>query len=75
MSLTKHFFPVRRNYEFVDQSSWTIVHGLGRNPSVSVSVLYSGVLTVCLPEDIQHVDLNTILITFPTPQTGEVRIS
>lgn len=75
MSLSQHFFPVRRNYEFADQQVWTISHNLGRNPSVAVAVMYNGVLTVCLPEDIQHVDLNTVTVTFPAPQSGEVRIS
>lgn len=75
MALTQNFFPVRRNYEFADQATWTIQHNMGRNPSVSVSVMYSGELNVCIPENIQHLDTNTTIISFPSPQTGEVRIS
>lgn len=76
MSLTNHFFPVRRGFSIQEpQSTWTIDHNLGRTPSVAVSVHYSGQLVVCIPQSVQHVTENQVVITFPTPQTGEVRIS
>lgn len=47
-------------------SSWNVVHNLGRYPNVSF-IDVSG--NVCL-SDIEHVDINTVHLTFPSPVTG-----
>ncbi|MEW9530592.1 hypothetical protein [Microbispora sp. NPDC049125] len=54
----------------VPAATWTIVHGLGRYPPVSV-------LTddhVEVDSDVVHADLNTTVITFAVPFSGKAII-
>lgn len=50
-------------------TTWTVSHGLGYNPICRVFIGNSEVQ----PLSITHVDMNTAVITFSTPQTGFVR--
>jgi hypothetical protein len=58
----------------VASTTWTIIHNGGCHPAVDVSINYNGNLTKILPLNIRNVDLNTIEITFSSPQTGEARL-
>ncbi len=59
----------------VPAATWTISHGYGRNPSVSVKVIYNGVLTEILPKSITFPDTATVVIEFSTAFSGEARLA
>ena len=48
-------------------SSWTVVHGLGRYPNIS----YIDDLGFVWLGDVEHLDLNTAVLVFPSPRTGK----
>lgn len=52
-------------------SSWTIVHNLGKYPSVNL--IDSSGFRVW--PDAEYVDMNTIVVHFPWPQTGSVSLT
>jgi hypothetical protein len=54
----------------VPAATWTIAHGLGRR--VHVTVVADDGLEV--DSDVEHVDLNTTVITFATPFSGTALI-
>lgn len=56
--------------------TWTLVHGLGYAPAVSVQIYINAVLHTVLPKDIAHSsDLKTTTITFTSPQTGKAHLT
>jgi hypothetical protein len=56
-------------------STWTITHNLGIRPVHDVLVVEGGVSTKILPNNVTHVNDNTLEITFSAPRTGEVRLA
>jgi len=56
-------------------ATWTVTHQMGINPTVSVKVYDSGALTEILPVNIAFPDTSTVVITFSSPRTGEVRLA
>lgn len=69
------FFPENISFDFDTASTtWVCNHGISnRAVGVSVAVWFEGNLTQCLPLDIVHSG-TTVTVTFPSPQTGRVRI-
>lgn len=58
-------------------SQWKITHNLGYNPSVQTTVKdpESGLMQVWLAKDVTYPDLNTVIIYWSEPRSGEVRLS
>lgn len=56
-------------------NTWTINHGLGRTPSVTVSINYGGKLQVILPKEIEIVSSSQVIVRFSNNQTGQARLS
>lgn len=54
--------------DFVNSAQWTVHHNLGQYPNVSI--LDTGGEEVFA--DVQHVDINTVVVTWPAPFTGKV---
>ncbi len=48
-------------------ASWNVNHNLGYTPHISI-IMDDGTIVVA---DIDHVDTNSAVITFPTPYTGK----
>ncbi len=59
----------------VPSAEWTIKHGMFCRPAVSVSIQYGGVTQTVLPLAVEIVDLQTVIVRFSNPQTGEARLS
>lgn len=55
-------------------ADWTIEHGLNSKPSVAVQVMYNGELQSILPNGIEYVDDNTVIVHFTTAYTGSARL-
>lgn len=53
---------------------WTITHGLYCNPTISVRVMHEGALTAILPQNITYPDVNTVVVEFSSPRSGEARL-
>lgn len=58
----------------VSSSVWTINHGLNAKPSVAVTVNYNGSLQTIIPNNIEYVDNNTVVVHFTTAYTGSARL-
>lgn len=55
-------------------ADWTIAHGLKSKPSVAVQVMYNGELQTILPNSIEYVDDDTVIVHFTTTYTGTARL-
>ena len=55
-------------------ASWMITHGLKDKPSVSVQVMYNGELQTILPNNIEYVDNNTVIVHFTSAYSGSARL-
>jgi len=55
-------------------NQWTVVHGLGCQPSVAVQVLYEGKMQTMIPNSINYTDDNTVVIGFSTAYSGTARL-
>jgi hypothetical protein len=53
-------------------STWTITHNLGHLVATEVMINEGSVLTKVLPANVTAT-VNSVTITFSSPQTGEVR--
>lgn len=53
-------------------STWTVIHNLGRKSPVTVFITPN--LTEPVFTDITYPDLNTVVIAWPSPQSGEAYI-
>lgn len=52
-------------------ATWTVNHNLGEYPNVEVRANNGRVV---FPDAIQHVNANTLLIKFTSPQVGSVKV-
>lgn len=55
-------------------SVWTIPHGLGFYPSVTVIVSENNVVQTMLPVAIEYTTLNDVVIKFSSPRVGQARL-
>ena len=56
-------------------SVWTVTHNLGTtNVAVDAMMMHEGELKKVMPVSIVAIDINTVKITFSSPQSGNVRI-
>jgi hypothetical protein len=55
-------------------SSWSVQHNLGCNPVVETMVEVNGVLSAVNPYNVEYPDLNTVVISFTSPQSGKARL-
>jgi len=53
---------------------WTITHGMYCRPAVSVTIEHEGKVQTVLPLEVEIVDLQTVIVRFTKPQTGEARL-
>lgn len=55
-------------------ATWTIAHNLNSAPICDVVQDDGGIWSRILPENVEHVDLNNMIITFSTPISGVARL-
>lgn len=60
--------------QLVASDVWTVVHNMGVNPVTDVMINHNGLLTKIIPKEIRNTDLNTTVISFTTPHTGNARL-
>ena len=58
----------------VASTEWVANHNFNKFVTSDVFVEYGGVVQKILPLNVEHVDLNTLKITFSFPQKGYVRL-
>jgi len=56
-------------------ATWTIVHNLGTKPVHDAHITYGGVVTKIIPAGVEHVDDNTLVLTFSSAQSGTARLA
>lgn len=67
--------PVSKFEQTTPSTTWVITHGLGRFVLLDVIILINGERHVVQPADIEHsLDLNTVTITFSSPQVGVISL-
>lgn len=62
---------VVEHVQSVAASTWTVLHNFGRRSQVTI--LDNSYVEV--EADVDQSDINTVVVTFPTPQTGTVIVS
>lgn len=62
---------VFEHVQLIAASTWTVPHNLGRRSQVTI--LDDSHIEV--EADVDQSDINTVVVTFPTPQTGTVIVS
>jgi len=58
------------HHQTTADTTWTLVHNLGRYPVVDVFVLNNSEIERILPLAVTYVDANTCTVTFSTARTG-----
>ena len=58
----------------IASTSWAITHNLGVNPVVETMVDLNGTLTAVNPHNVEYPNLNTVVISFTSPQSGQARL-
>lgn len=53
---------------------WTVNHGLGFKPAVTVAVHEQGVLQVILPKSVEYPSDSQVIVRFTSPRTGQARL-
>jgi hypothetical protein len=63
-----------QHVQSVAATDWTIVHGLGFNPAITVMVMEQGKLQAILPKSVEYPAVGTVLVKFSSARSGEARL-
>lgn len=66
--------PSYTHTQSVPSADWTIPHGLGARPLVSVQVLEQGAVQVILPKSVEYPDDQTVVVRFSVARSGTARL-
>lgn len=58
----------------VPSANWTIAHGLGARPLVSVQVTEQGTVQAILPLAVEYPDDQNVIIRFTSARSGTARL-
>jgi len=58
----------------VPSTDWTIAHGLGVRPLVSVQVAVGGTIQAILPKAVEYPDDQTVIVRFTSARSGTARL-
>lgn len=58
----------------IPASTWTIEHNLNCAPIVDVLITLDGILQKVIPLAVEHVTVDTMVVTFSSAQSGEARL-
>ena len=53
-----------------ESTTWTVYHFFGSKPIVETIINNNGILTKAIPASVEHVDNDTLIISWTSPRTG-----